>query len=105
MNECCDKTYVCPESGERECPVHGGFKNCCDHPDCPGNKRLRKIAAGRYGYRGRYVLRTDWEGPRGGTIWRWEMGRDDRHGELFIDGLNSYSTRRDAMAEPDKVLG
>lgn len=33
----CPEEYVCPGSGETECLCHGGFDNCCDHPDCPGN--------------------------------------------------------------------
>jgi len=32
-------TYVCPTSGERECPIHGGFDVCCDHPQCPGARQ------------------------------------------------------------------
>lgn len=35
---CCERSYICPTSGESECTVHGGFDNCCDHPDCPGNR-------------------------------------------------------------------
>lgn len=34
---CCVNAYVCPKSGETECLCHGGFDNCCDHPECPGN--------------------------------------------------------------------
>lgn len=32
------KVYVCPQTGETECPAHGGFNNCCAHPRCPGNR-------------------------------------------------------------------
>jgi len=36
-SDCCAQAYTCPASGERECLEHGGFDNCCDHPECPGN--------------------------------------------------------------------
>jgi len=32
----CCSLYICPTSKEWECPTHGGFDVCCDHPDCPG---------------------------------------------------------------------
>lgn len=36
MTRCCMRVYICPSSGEDECPVHGGFDVCCDDPTCPG---------------------------------------------------------------------
>lgn len=43
--ECCDQAYVCPQSNDTECLVHGGFDNCCAHPDCPGNVQGLKVLA------------------------------------------------------------
>lgn len=34
---CCGQGYICPSSGMVECPEHGGFDRCCDHPACPSN--------------------------------------------------------------------
>jgi hypothetical protein len=31
-NEDCP-IYYCPSSSQYECPVHGGFDVCCDHPE------------------------------------------------------------------------
>lgn len=30
---CCDNVYWCPEGKEIECPQHGGFDVCCEHPE------------------------------------------------------------------------
>lgn len=38
---CCEQMYVCPTSGETECLTHGGFDNCCGHPQCPGNVKAQ----------------------------------------------------------------
>ena len=44
-------------------------------PAAPVRHRAQRIAAGRYVYRGRWIVRTTWEGdgPAGGTIVRWEL--------------------------------
>ena len=34
--EPCRPIYFCPVSGENESPCHGGFDNCCAHPDLHG---------------------------------------------------------------------
>jgi hypothetical protein len=30
---CCPDAYLCPASGDLECPRHSGFTVCCDRPD------------------------------------------------------------------------
>ena len=51
-------------------------------------RRLTKLRAGLYRHEatGRYIVSTSWDGPCGGTMWRWEHASDDR-GALTIDGL------------------
>lgn len=63
-----------------------------------------KVTAGRYRYRGRWVIQTCWDGPRGGNRWRWEIGDDDKHepGAVILDGLDNYRTMREAMDAIDK---
>lgn len=39
MDSCCDEAYRCPQSGEMECLVHGGFDVCCMDPSCPGYRK------------------------------------------------------------------
>lgn len=29
---CCPDAYLCPASGDLECPRHSGFTICCDQP-------------------------------------------------------------------------
>lgn len=42
---CCERTYLCPTSGETECPLHGGFDVCCNSSNCPGRAIGRVEAA------------------------------------------------------------
>jgi len=44
-DECCDKVYTCPTSGQRECGVHGGFDRCCANDECPGSIGNRESRA------------------------------------------------------------
>lgn len=30
---CASEIYWCPRVGRMECPTHGGFDTCCDHPE------------------------------------------------------------------------
>ena len=64
--------------------------------------RLTKVRAGLYRHEqtGRYIVSTSWDGPRGGTMWRWEHASDDR-GALTIDGTLSYRTLREAAGALD----
>jgi hypothetical protein len=66
---------------------------------------LRRIAAGRYEYRGKAIVKTDWDGPRGGTIYRWETGQLDADGVVTIDGYISYGRLRDAVSAIDSESG
>lgn len=65
---------------------------------------VARFTAGRYCYRGRYIIRTSWEdtGPRGGTHYLWELGTEDKYGAVNLDGAGGFRTMRDAMAEVDK---
>lgn len=42
---CCDRVYLCPTTGEMECPLHGGFDICCNDVNCPGRVIGRTEAA------------------------------------------------------------
>ena len=66
-----------------------------------------RLAAGRYAYRGRVIVRTDWpgEGRRGGTVLKWELGRLDSHGIVSLDGDYGYRTLRDALQAVDEEQG
>ncbi len=44
---CCESTYICPQSGERECVTHGGFDTCCDDPTCPSKAAVTATIPGR----------------------------------------------------------
>lgn len=78
-------------------------------PDYP-ERRVRgfehpveKISAGRYRYRGRYVIRTSWDdGPRGGIRYWWELGTVDNYGGVSLDGILPFRTLREALAEIDQ---
>lgn len=60
----------------------------------------KRIAAGRYEYRGRPIVRTTWEsdGPRGGTLIRWEVGTYDADGTVVLDDVYRHRTLADAIA-------
>lgn len=62
---------------------------------------LRKIQSGCYEHvpTGRLVVRTDdWEGTAGGKLSWWEHARLGSDGEIEIDGIELFRTRRDAVA-------
>lgn len=61
-----------------------------------------KMWAGCYQYRGRLVVRTSWDGARGGTKWRWETGYLDAYDRINIDGNISHLTRKEAMEDIDR---
>ncbi len=63
---------------------------------------LTKLHAGCYRYRGRYVVRTSWEGPRDGTRWRWETAHDDPYSGITFDGAIGHRTRKEAMEAIDE---
>lgn len=67
------------------------------------SEKMRRTAAGRYLYRGRAIIRTEWpgEGPRGGTRWVWELGSLDPHAGVILDGDYGYQTRAEAKAAID----
>lgn len=64
---CCDRVYMCPTSGEFECPLHGGFDVCCDHPNCPGTAIGRAEAALK-------LIAPDHITPMGARIVRLALG-------------------------------
>ena len=47
---CCPDTYLCPSSGDVECPRHGGFHICCDYPQThiPTDRDLWHAAQAEY---------------------------------------------------------
>lgn len=62
---------------------------------------LRRVTAGRYAYRGRYIIRTVWDGPRGGKVFWWELGDHDEYEAVVLDGLSAYRTLGAAMSAID----
>jgi len=73
----------------------------------PARHRAQRLGPGRYLYRGRYIIRTTWEGdgPAGGTITRWELGTEDCYGAVVLDGVPSGGrTLREAKADVDQEL-
>jgi hypothetical protein len=66
---------------------------------------IAKIAPGRYCYRGRYIIETCWDGPRGGRRYVWELGTEDKYHGIVLDGDIGFRTMRQAMAEVDADRG
>jgi hypothetical protein len=62
-----------------------------------------KISAGRYEYRDQIIVSTQWDGPKGGDIRRWETAYRDEYGEIVIDGVLPFVTLREAMASIDSA--
>lgn len=62
---------------------------------------MRRVMAGVYELPdGRRVLRTEWDGPRGGRRYLWELASKDPWGGWVIDGMGSLGrTLREARAE------
>lgn len=60
----------------------------------------QRRSAGFYAYRDRLIVRTQWDGPKGGKVWLWEHASWDR-GEVVIDGMTGYPTLRAAKAALD----
>lgn len=60
-----------------------------------------RIRPGFYEYRGRLIVRTEWERPVRGLMYKWELADWDR-GEVLIEGRDTYRTLRDAKAAIDR---
>lgn len=67
------------------------------------SEKRHRVTAGRYLYRGRAIVRTEWEkeGPRGGTVYLWELGKHDPDAGIVLDGYEGFRTLREAMRAVD----
>lgn len=67
------------------------------------SEKRHRLSAGRYSYRGRVIVRTEWEreGSRGGTRYLWELGKHDPDAGVVLDGYEGFRTLREAMRAVD----
>lgn len=67
------------------------------------SEKRHRFAAGRYVYRGRAIVRTEWEreGRRGGTVYLWELRKKDPDAGIVLDGYEGFRTLREAMRAVD----
>jgi len=49
------------------------------------------------------IIRTEWDGPRGGHYYLWEIATPDPHGGWIIDGTGACNTLRGARENLAKV--
>jgi hypothetical protein len=68
---------------------------------------MRRLRAGIYESADKQhrLIRTEWDGPRGGRLTRWEHARPDRDGTWVIDGFEFCGTLKQARAELEQRLG
>lgn len=101
-----DRETPCPHCGGRLIETAAGII-CAMH--CRGiptavavaAERPVRLRAGFYDYRGRLIVRTEWERPVRGVLHKWELADWDR-GAVLIEGLETYRTMRDAVAALDR---
>jgi hypothetical protein len=62
---------------------------------------MRRIAAGIYeSLDGQHrIIRTEWEGPRGGKLHFWEHATPDRYAGWVLDGYGGERTLAKARAQ------
>lgn len=77
----------------------------CEEPDegeAEAPEKPHRLAPGRYLYRHRAIIRTDWQdGARGGTVFKWELGHHDPHAGIVLDGDYGYRTLAEAIRAID----
>lgn len=71
----------------------------------PQTRTYQRVSNGLYEHvSGALIVRTDeWEGPRGGSLSRWEIGHRDQAGELCVGADARFFNRlSDAVAALDR---
>lgn len=66
--------------------------------------QVGRIRAGFYEYGGRLIVRTEWERPVCGLMYKWELADRDEWGGVVIEGMHTYRTLRDAKAAIDREV-